>query len=174
MAKMSKYEMMVNQVVNEVLVTGYRRVEKVSKTTGKKYFKYEVELENVLWVSTQSFNKGSFKKRLAKLMANKETKQEQPKYELILWQPIVRDGFGRFSNDCLNIITKEFNECTTIQKARKVFRKYANYCHPDKGFNTYVDNKNWEFVLHRYEGIVALINVLKLAWDEDDFSWDAC
>lgn len=79
MAKMSKYEMMVNQVVNEVLVTDYRRTKMVSKTTNKAYYKYEIELENILWVSTQSFNKGSFKKRLAKLMANKETKQEQPK-----------------------------------------------------------------------------------------------
>jgi hypothetical protein len=75
----SKYEVMVGKIVNEVLVSNYRRVEKVSKTTGKRYYKYEVELENILWVSTQSFNRGSFKKRLAKLMANKETKQEQPK-----------------------------------------------------------------------------------------------
>ena len=176
MAK-SKYEVMVGKIVNEVLVSNYRRVEKVSKTTGKKYFKYEVELENVLWISTQSFNKGSFKKRLAKLLASKTQEQpkeevKQPKHELVLWQPVVRDGFGRFSNYCLGIINKEFSECSTVQEARKLLRKYANYCHPDKGYNTYVDNKNWEFVLHTYECVVKLIDVLQSAWDDDDFSWD--
>ena len=171
MARTSKYEVMVGKIVNEVLVSSYRRVEKVSKATGKKYFKYEVELENVLWISTQSFNKGSFRKRLAKLLASKtqvQPKEEvkQPKCELILWQPVVRDGFGRFSNYCLNIITKEFNECLTIKEAKKVFYKYANYCHPDKGFNTYVDNKNWEFVLHRYKAVVTWLNILQSAWDD--------
>jgi hypothetical protein len=118
------------------------------------------------WMNVSTWKKASVK-GFAKRVKEKFTK----KCELVLWQPVVRDGFGRFSNDCLNIITKEFNECTTMQKARKVFRKYANYCHPDKGFNTYVDNKNWEFVLHRYECIVTLINMLQSAWD-DDFSWD--
>ena len=178
MARTSKYEVMVGSIVNEVLVSNYRRVEKVSKATGKKYFKYEVELENVLWISTQSFNKGSFKKRLAKLLASKTQEQpkeevKQPKHELVLWQPVVRDGFGRFSEATANIIISEFEKCSNIKSARAVLRKYANYCHPDKGFNTYVDNKNWNFVLHGYECVVALINVFQSAWD-DDFSWEAC
>ena len=95
------------------------------------------------------------------------------KYELVLWQPVVRDGFfGVFSNDCLNTITKEFNECSTMQEARKLLRKYANYCHPDKGFNTPTDNLNWEFVLSTYECVVKLLDVLQSAWNDDDFSWD--
>ena len=119
------------------------------------------------WMCVSTWKKASVE-GFAKRVKEKFTK----KCELVLWQPVVRDGFGRFSNYCLNIITKEFNECLTIKEAKKVFYKYANYCHPDKGFNTYVDNKNWEFVLHRYKAVVTWLNILQSAWDDDDFSWD--
>ena len=119
------------------------------------------------WMNVSTWKKASVK-GFTKRIKEKFTK----KCELVLWQPVVRDGFGRFSNDCLNIITKEFNECATVQEARKLLRKYANYCHPDKGFNTYVDNENWGFVLHTYECVVKLLDVLQSAWDDDDFSWD--
>lgn len=119
------------------------------------------------WMNVSTWKKASVK-GFAKRIKEKFTK----KCELVLWQPVVRDGFGRFSNYCLNIINKEFNECSTMQEARKLLRKYANYCHPDKGFNTYVDNKNWEFVLHTYECVVKYIDILQSAWNDDDFSWD--
>lgn len=76
MARVSKYEMMIGKRVNEVLVSGYRRTRMTSKKSGKHYFKYEVELEEVLWVSTTSFNKGSYMKRLAKAMKGKEVRHE--------------------------------------------------------------------------------------------------
>ena len=119
------------------------------------------------WMNVSTWKKASVK-GFAKRIKEKFTK----KCELVLWQPVVRDGFGRFSNYCLGIINKEFSECSTMQEARKLLRKYANYCHPDKGYNTYVDNKNWEFVLHTYECVVKLLDVLQSAWDDDDFSWD--
>ena len=122
------------------------------------------------WMYVSTWKKASVK-GFAKRIKEKFTKVAT-KYELISWQPVVRDGFGRFSNYCLGIINKEFSECSTVQEARKLLRKYANYCHPDKGYNTYVDNKNWEFVLHTYECVVKLIDVLQSAWDDDDFSWD--
>ena len=63
----SKYEMLVGTEVNGVLVSNYRKQKRTSKS-GNSYFKYEVELEGVLWVSTQSFNKGSYTKRLEKAL----------------------------------------------------------------------------------------------------------
>jgi hypothetical protein len=119
------------------------------------------------WMNVSTWKKASIK-GFIKRIKEKFTK----KCELVLWQPVVRDGFfGVFSNDCLNTITKEFNECSTMQEARKLLRKYANYCHPDKGFNTPTDNLNWEFVLSTYECVVKLLDVLQSAWN-DDFSWD--
>ena len=78
MKRVSKYERMVGTEINSVLVSNYRRIEKVSKTSGRKYYRYEVELNNVIWVSTTSFNKGSYGKRLAKAMAS----EAQPKEEV--------------------------------------------------------------------------------------------
>lgn len=66
MARVSKYQKMVGQMVNEVLVSDYHRLEKISAKSGRKYFRYEVELDNLIWVSTTSFNKGTYGKRLAK------------------------------------------------------------------------------------------------------------
>lgn len=119
------------------------------------------------WMNVSTWKKASIK-GFIKRIKEKFTK----KCELVLWQPIVRDGFGRFSEATANIIISEFEQCSSIKSARAVLRKYANYCHPDKGFNTYVDNKNWNFVLHGYECVVKLLDVLQSAWDDDDFSWD--
>jgi hypothetical protein len=131
------------------------------------------------WMSVSTWVRASvkgfikrIKEKFVKIIVKVNEKIDEVKYELIPWQPVVRDGFGRFSEATANIIIGEFEQCSNIKSARAVLRKYANYCHPDKGFNTYVDNKNWNFVLHGYECVVALINVFQSAWDDDDFSWD--
>lgn len=78
MAKVSKYQQMVGQEVREgVRISNYRRLVRISTKSGKSYYRYELELNEVLWVSTTSFNKGSYGKRLAKAMG--QTKGEAPK-----------------------------------------------------------------------------------------------
>ena len=131
------------------------------------------------WMSVSTWVRASvkgfikrIKEKFVKIMVKVNEKIDEVKYELILWNPVVRDGFGRFSYDTTRIIDSEFEKCGDVKSARTVLRKYANYCHPDKGFNTYVDNKNWKWLLHRYEATVAFINVLKLVWDDEDFSWE--
>lgn len=131
------------------------------------------------WMSVSTWIRASvkgfikrIKEKFVKIMVKVNEKIDEVKYELILWNPVVRDGFGRFSYDTTCIIDSEFEKCGDVKSARAVLRKYANYCHPDKGFNTYVDNKNWKWLLNRYEVTVAFINVLKLAWDDEDFSWE--
>lgn len=81
MAKVSKYQKMVGQMVNDVLVSDYHRLEKISAKSGRKYFRYEVELDNLIWVSTTSFNKGTYGKRLAKAKGQEvktERKAKEP------------------------------------------------------------------------------------------------
>ena len=78
MVKMSKYEQMVGQVVDGVLVSDYRKTQKESLKTGRKYSKYEVELDNIVWVSTTAFNRGTYHRKLneARGLSYKEVKQE--------------------------------------------------------------------------------------------------
>jgi hypothetical protein len=79
MAKVSKYQQMVGQEVREgVRISNYRRLVRISTKSGKSYYRYEVELNEVLWVSTTSFNKGSYGKRLAKAMNSVKTQNKAP------------------------------------------------------------------------------------------------
>lgn len=79
MAKVSKYQQMVGQEVREgVRISNYRRLVRISTKSGKSYYRYEVELNEVLWVSTTSFNKGSYMKRLAKAMNSVKTQNKAP------------------------------------------------------------------------------------------------
>jgi hypothetical protein len=152
---------------------------KVTKYSKNKVL-VEVEgYEGSDWMSVSTWIRASvkgfikrIKEKFVKIMIKVNEKIDEVKYELVLWNPVVRDGFGRFSYDTKRIIDSEFEKCGDVKSARAVLRKYANYCHPDKGFNTYIDNKNWKWLLHRYEAIVAFLNVLKLAWDDEDFSWE--
>lgn len=125
------------------------------------------------WMSVSTWIRASVKgfiKRIKEKFVKIITKT---KYELVLWQPVVRDGFGRFSEATCNIITSEFEKCSSIQDARAVLRKYANYCHPDKGFNSYIDRQEWSFVIHTYEATVLWLDILQNMWDDDDnFSWE--
>ena len=80
MAKVSKYQQMVGQEVKEgVRISNYRRVVRISTKSGRTYYRYEVELNEVLWVSTTSFNKGSYMKRLAKAMNSVKTQNKAPR-----------------------------------------------------------------------------------------------
>lgn len=78
MVKMSKYEQMVGQVVDDVLVSDFKKTQKTSLKTGRTYTKYEVELENIVWVSTTAFNRGTYHRKLneARGLSYKEVKQE--------------------------------------------------------------------------------------------------
>ena len=71
----SKYEMLVGTEVNGVRISNYRKQKRTSKS-GRTYYRYEVELNEVLWVSTTSFNKGSYGKRLAKAMNSVKTQNK--------------------------------------------------------------------------------------------------
>ena len=125
------------------------------------------------WMSVSTWIRASVKGFIKRIKEKFVKIMVKVKYELIPWQPVVRDGFGRFSEATSNIITSEFEKCSTVQEARAVLRKYANYCHPDKGFNNYIDREEWSFIINRYEATVLWLNILQNTWDDDDnFSWE--
>ena len=142
MAKISKYEQMVGQVVDGVLVSDYRKTQKESLKTGRSYYKYEVELENIVWVSTTAFNRKTYGRKLDKARKfstkpkNSKPKQtkvkEESKYEvaLIPSKPITVDLLERDIERLKNTVHyKEF---------KKVFRELAGKYHPDKCGNSTV------------------------------------
>ena len=79
MVKMSKYEKMVGSVVDGVLVSDYRQTKKTSLKTGRVYTKYEVELENIVWISTTAFNRGTYHRKLNEARGLSYTREEKPK-----------------------------------------------------------------------------------------------
>lgn len=78
MVKMSKYEKLVGQMVDDVLVSDFKKTQKTSLKTGRTYTKYEVELDNIVWVSTTAFNRGTYHRKLneARGLSYKESKRE--------------------------------------------------------------------------------------------------
>ena len=141
----SKYEMLVGTEVNGVLVSNYRKLKRTSKS-GRTYYRYEVELNEVLWVSTTSFNKGSYGKRLAKAMNSVKTqnkarrgasKSSEAKLLPMVYNPYERDFIGRVSGNVLDTMENEFDECMTKHEVRKIFKKYAK----NNNFNIFLIKK---------------------------------
>ena len=66
----SKYQKMVGQMIQGILVSDYKREVRTSKKTGKTYYKYMVQLNNVEWVTTTKFNK---------MLQEQPQEQPQPK-----------------------------------------------------------------------------------------------
>lgn len=69
----SKYEKMVGQVINGILVSDYKREVKVSQKTGRKYYKYMVKADGQ-WVTT-----AKFKKMIDQIKEQPQPKKAKPK-----------------------------------------------------------------------------------------------
>lgn len=120
MKRVSKYERMVGTEINGVLVSNYRRIEKVSKTSGKRYYRYEVELNNVLWVSTTSFNKGTYGKRLVKAMS--KAPKAKGTYELSTYV----FTYGYLRDALINAKRYEYSEDFGFEKSKPDYYKATN------------------------------------------------
>lgn len=177
--KKSKVASRVSKYVNQEKTIGEYMCKVVKYSKNKVLVEVE-GYEGKDWMSVSTWIRASvkgfikrIKEKFVKIMVKVNEKIDEVKYELVLWNPVVRDVFGRFSEATCNIITSEFEKCSSIQDARAVLRKYANYCHPDKGFNSYIDRQEWSFVIHTYEATVSWLNILQKTWDaDDDFLWE--
>ena len=136
MAKVSKYQKMVGQVVSmsfsNVKVTGYRKLDKTSKS-GRTYKKYEVEIDSVLWVSTTSFKNQSFSKRYFKALDSQP--KESVKYELMpvshLWFRLKTEFNSELEKDIY-----ELEHIDDIKQAKAKWRELSKKYHPDCGWNS--------------------------------------
>ena len=91
MARKSKYQQMIGTITEGVMVVDYERQTKVSKGTGKKYYSYRLWVtadgEHMVEISTQSWNKWSFMKRLEKVTTQwiylgQDTQEERDEHGL--------------------------------------------------------------------------------------------
>ena len=144
MAKMSKYELMIGQVVSmsfaEVKVTGYRNPQVTSKT-GRTYRKYEVEIDNVLWVSTTSFKNQSFSKRYFKALKEKLVNEPAMYYPAVKpmvefksenSEPVVEDDLEKFRDYIEKLFDEAFDQEDENEGAcKRMYRKLSKQYHPD-------------------------------------------
>lgn len=91
MARKSKYQEMIGTITEGVMVVDYERQTKVSKGSGKKYYSYRLWVtadgEHMIEISTQSWNKWSFMKRLEKVTTEwiylgQDTQEERDEHGL--------------------------------------------------------------------------------------------
>ena len=91
MARKSKYQQMVGTITEGVMVVDYERQTKVSKGSCKKYYSYRLWVtadgEHMIEISTQSWNKWSFMKRLEKITTEwiylgQDTQEERDEHGL--------------------------------------------------------------------------------------------
>lgn len=164
----SKYEMLVGTEVNGVLVSNYRKLKRTSKS-GRTYYRYEVELNEVLWVSTTSFNKGSYGKRLAKAMNSVKTqnkarrgasKSSEAKLLPMVYNPYERDFIGRVSGNVLDTMENEFDECMTKHEVRKIFKKYATLFHPDSSKHVF-DKIAWNILVRNRDIALTCVEIFE-------------
>ena len=146
--RVSKYKQLEGQTFNvkgsSVKVVRYHREVRTSKKTGKTYYAYrlDVQLEgytDILEISTASWNKQSFIKRLVKTSVNKEVKPSN-------YLPIVTDKvrlvnfLGYLEQPQWSMINREFGEAFTLKEIKNVYKKYAKHLHPDTNKNV-VENE---------------------------------
>ena len=126
MARPSKYEMMIGSVVSmsfaDVEVTGY----KSRKPEGKKYYKREIEIDHVLWVSVQSFEKQSFSRRYFKVVKEKQPMKQM--FELVLSTKRVEEPVEVVEpTDELH----DLNSVYDLRQLKNTYKKLARKFHPD-------------------------------------------
>lgn len=151
--KMSKYEKLVGQIVDDVLVSDFRKTQKTSLKTGRVYTKYEVELENIVWVSTTAFNRKTYGRKLDKARQfSTKPKNSKPKETKVKEEPkqtktktkqeqILEEEYDYYFNYYKNLLDDNFKyiikeyvkDCeytdkkvsvkTAIKKVYKIYRE---------------------------------------------------
>lgn len=194
----SKYQKMIGKKINEVYtdfqmnlesenyeITGYipGGEPRISKS-GRPYKVYKVQLENVVWISTQMFNKyvkrGYFSKNvhrkiddakmfesinnefepLIEVVKPVEVKEEPTKYEIELTSVMWRTKGKRTTevecaiNDMANI--------DSIPELKKYFKTECKKFHPDHGGNA----EDFAEVRFWYEEELRNIESIQTALDE--------
>ena len=143
MARISKFEKLVDTVVNGIYVSDYRRVTKVSGSgrtykVGRLTVAYETSKNVTLEVGLSSWNKQTFKKRLNKLngktTSKKQTKKQTPikqMYEVALSEE------DQYKKDCEKLMQlddcRAFQGCTNMEDIKRTYKRLAKIYHPDCG-----------------------------------------
>lgn len=139
MARVSKYKLLEGQTFSikdyQVKVIRYHKELKISKKSGRKYSAYrlDVQLEgfqDILEISTTSFRKQSFIKRLVKISVN-PSKPVVYSYLPVVYNPIQKDFLNRTFHESWERLENEVEYFETVKDVHKWFKKYAKYYHPD-------------------------------------------
>lgn len=139
MSKISKFQQLEGQSFNikgvDVQVIKYHREVRTSQKTGKKYYAYRLDVQmvgysNILEISTTSWNKQSFIKRLMKTSVNKVVNNVYNCLPVV-YSPIQKTFIYDTFKESWDGVMEEASKLSSIKETRSWFKKYAKYYHPD-------------------------------------------
>ena len=168
--RVSKYKLLEGQTFSikdyQVKVIRYHKELKISKKSGKKYYTYRLDVQlkdfqDILEISTTSWKKQSFIKRLVKISIN-PSKPVVYSCLPVVYNPVQKDFLTRTLNPDEIINKVEYFE--TVKDVRKWFKDYAKYYHPD-----FLGRKQSPFERDAYNELVFIrdeaIEIIKLFED---------
>ena len=139
----SKYEKLVNTIVNGIYVSDYKRVTKVSGSgrvykVGRLTVAYEASKNVTLEVGLSSWNKQTFYKRLNKLngktTSKKQTKNQTPTKQMY---EVALSDEDQYKKTCEKLMQlddcRAFQGCTNMADIKRTYKKLAKIYHPDCG-----------------------------------------
>ena len=138
MARVSKYQGLVGQTFNikglEVKVVRYHKEPRTSKS-GRKYSAYRLDIQlkdfqDILEISTVSWKKQSFIKRLVKTSVN-PSKPVVYSCLPVVYNPIQKDFLGKTLQECWDRVLEESNHLMSVKEVHQWFKKYIKFYHPD-------------------------------------------
>ena len=167
MAKPSKYETMakMKQIVKmgfaDVKVTGY----KSRKPEGKKYYKREIEIDHVLWVSVQSFEKQSFSRRYFKVVKEKQPMKQM--FELVLSTRKVEEPVEVVEpTDELHDLKTTYN----LRQLKGAYRTLSKKYHPDNLETGDSDRFKLVKTIYDVRKLIIEVNLESFGYDDPDFA----
>ena len=177
MAKQSKYVNYVGKRVNEIssvqvsdaqnyLITKFEREKRASNSKRGYYYSYKLQLENGVWISTQTFNKyvkrGFFSKQLVKKLQDAKVVKvfdfDNSNLPFIEVKPTAKAKTSRLSiDDLLDIheqVVKEISD-TTVHLANVLLDDFTNidWATGELKYNNFSDyyEENVAIWLEKYE-----------------------
>lgn len=169
MAK-GKYANLIGETVNGVKILKYERVPHTSKTgreykVGRLTVAFETDTSKTLEISTDSWRKWSFIKRLTKLVKQVVKKVKQT-FELMV---ITNTNKKQQQLTDMEVLRTTYS----LKQLKQLYRKMANETHPDKGGNAKLFNEITTIYTYRKKVLKDtqdVVEELGLAGDEEMFA----
>lgn len=130
-----KYANLVGETFNGVKILNYKRVPHISKTgreykVGRLTVAFETDTSKTLEISTDSWRKWSFIKRLTKLVG-KIVKHVKQTFALVLSKQQHTEHTEHTTNPTQTVSIEQLHTTYKIRELKAMYRKLSKIYHPD-------------------------------------------